>query len=99
MNNLRSRRNKMTAQVIGILLIIVGIIIVLAGIAAALAEMFTKGTKVRLLGDEGKQKNILEMILDAIPAIIKALAEAPKWLAICLIGIALIAGGWYIGYS
>ena len=66
--------------------------------ATTRAEMFKKGTKVRLLGEGEEQKSMLEKILDAIPAIIKALAEAPKWLAICLIGIALIAGGWYIGY-
>ncbi len=88
----------MTAQVLGILFMIVAIISVLAGIAAALAKMFTKETRVKLLGDEQEQKSTLEKMLDAIPAIIKALAEAPKWLAICLIGIALIAGGWYIGY-
>lgn len=88
----------MTAQVPGILFMIVAIISVLAGIAAALAKMFTKETRVKLLGDEKEQKSTLEKMLDAIPAIIKALAEAPKWLAICLIGIALIAGGWYIGY-
>lgn len=88
----------MTAQVLGILFLIVAIIIVLAGITAALAEMFTKETRVKLLGEEEEQKSTLEKMLDAIPAVIKALAEALKWLAICLIGIALIAGGWYIGY-
>jgi len=88
----------MTAQVLGILFMIVAIISVLAGITAALAEMFTKETRVKLLGEEEEQKSTLEKMLDAIPAIIKALVEAPKWLAICLIGIALIAGGWYIGY-
>jgi|GEM_PF-2794012 uncharacterized membrane protein len=90
----------MTAQILGTILIVIGVIIIIAGIVAAVIEMFKKPEKVRALREgEEEKKNVFQKIIEAITSLIKALGEAPRWLAICFIGIILIIGGWYLGFK
>jgi hypothetical protein len=75
--------------IIGYVLIILGIIFIMLGIVGAASEVFArKGFAIAT--------RTIVQILKLLPDVINALAKAPKWLSMTIIGIILLLLGLQI---
>ena len=81
----------MSVAILGWILIVIGVIATGAGVAGGIATMF-KEIKQRVDPDALPDALPTEF-LKALTEFLKALAAAPVWLALVIIGFALIAWG------
>jgi hypothetical protein len=81
----------MGTTVVGIILIVIGVLALLGGIGGGLAELFLETKKKWEQGQSGVFDLPVETI-KALKEFLDALAKAPKWLALSILGIFLI--GW-----
>jgi hypothetical protein len=88
----------MGATILGWVLIVIGVIAVLAGVAGGIAKMFQE-----IVRKAGAEQSFGFSILpteyiEALTEFLNALGKAPPWIALIIIGFALIAwGGIIIG--
>lgn len=84
--------------VVGILLIVIGFVALMGGIAGGIAKMFKEIQNQVKKGVVGSAlTNLLPTdLIKALTGFVKALSEAPQWLALVMIGMLLI--GWGAAY-
>lgn len=79
--------------ILGIALILVGFGFLLLGFAGAAKEIFGRSSTG---GNEEVSIPDLTDLAKALKELVAALAAAPQWLALTLIGSALVAAGGYL---
>lgn len=82
----------MDPTLIGILLIVIGFIALLAGIGGGIAQMF-KELQAKYSGGFSGPLTFPVQVVEALTKFVQALAKAPLWLALTVVGILLIAWG------
>ena len=87
----------METNILGWILIAIGVVATLAGVAGGIAALFRQ-IQDRARTDRSFGLELLPTeFLWALTAFLKALIQAPPWLALTVIGLALIAlGGWIL---
>lgn len=79
--------------ILGIALIVVGFGFLVLGFAGAAKQIFSPPPKP---GEEAVSIPDLSDLLKALKELINALAAAPLWLALVIVGSAMVAAGGYL---
>lgn len=83
----------MDTNILGWILIAIGLVATLAGVAGGIAAMFRQ-IQNRAMTDRSFGLELLPTeFIWALTSFLKALIQAPPWLALIIIGLALIAWG------
>jgi hypothetical protein len=87
------RRSQMETNILGWILIAIGLVSTLAGVAGGIAAMFREIQNRAMTDQAFGIEQLPTEFLWALTEFLKALIQAPPWLALTLIGFALIAWG------
>lgn len=82
----------MNIMVLGWVLIVVGVIAIVFGLAGGIAKMF-KDIQAKANTDNFAPNLLPTELIKALTAFLNALVKAPTWLALVILGIALVAWG------
>ena len=79
----------MESNILGWGLIVVGFLFLILGLAAAARDVIKESFQKNSSQESAVEKSVLEVLVN----LINALAKAPKWLALTVVGIVLIVLG------